>query len=120
MEGDPLTLVVHSPPCFSEHDGGGVRGIGGVRKGATETMNCSEFRRHYEKYMTFPLPREVWDTDEYSEWNSHLHNCTLCSDWHLLNQVRKWGASVDDYPCVHMAYHATFTCEEHSNLNDCS
>jgi hypothetical protein len=54
------------------------------------------------------------------EWNGHLHDCTLCSDWHLLNEVQKRGASVDDYPCVHMAYHATFTCEEHANLYECS
>ena len=83
-------------------------------------MNCSEFREHYEKYTALPLPREVWETDECSEWNSHLHDCTLCADWHLLNEVQKRGASADDYPCVHMAYHATFTCEEHPNLSECS
>jgi hypothetical protein len=30
MEGDSLALVVHPPPCVSEHDAGGVRGAGGV------------------------------------------------------------------------------------------
>ena len=75
---------------------------------------------HHEKYTTFPQPREVWDTEECSEWNSHLHKFALCSDWHLLQEVQKRGASVDGYPYVHMAYHATLTCEEHSNLYECS
>ena len=83
-------------------------------------MNCSEFRAHYDKYTTFPQPREVWDTEEFSEWNNHLRHCAQCSDWHLLREVQKRGASVDAYPCVHMAYHATFTCEEHPNLHACS
>jgi hypothetical protein len=83
-------------------------------------MNCSEFRANHEKYTTFPQPPEVWDTVEFSDWNNHLHHCAQCSDWHLLGEVQKRGASVDDYPCVHMAYHATFTCEEHPNLYACS
>lgn len=83
-------------------------------------MNCSEFRERYKKYTSFPVPREVWDTDEGAEWNSHLLDCSACADWHLLNEVQSRGASADDYPCVHMVYHATFTCEEHPNLSECS
>ncbi len=83
-------------------------------------MNCSEFRERYKKYMSFPVPREVWDTGEGSEWTAHLLDCSGCADWHLLNEVQSRGASVADYPCIHMAYHATFACEEHPNLSECS
>ena len=83
-------------------------------------MNCYEFQEHHEKYTTFPQPREVWDTEECLEWNNHLRDCGPCSDWRLLKEVQKRGASVADYPCVHMAYHATFTCEEHPDLDACS
>jgi hypothetical protein len=83
-------------------------------------MNCSEFRERYEKYTASPLPREVWETEEFSKWNSHLHDCSLCYDWHLLNELKERGVSVDDYPCVHMAYYAAFTCDKHTNLSECA
>jgi hypothetical protein len=83
-------------------------------------MQCSEFRDLYSKYTNFPVPREVWDTEEGEQWQRHLVYCRACSDWHQQQEVEKRGASVSDYPCVHMAYHATFNCEKHINLYQCS
>ena len=70
-------------------------------------MDCSTYRRLYPKYSTLPLPREIWDTPEREEHNNHFHECSACGDWTLAKRVEKRGATVEDFPCVHIAYRVT-------------
>ena len=104
-------------------------------------MNCIEYKKYYAKYTNYPIPnpaepepksfanvmgfqnigtKEVWETEHYELWQDHIHSCTKCSDWSLRQQVLQWGGDVDDWPCVHMAYHVIFRCEEHTELSECS
>jgi hypothetical protein len=83
-------------------------------------MDCERFRELNRIYGVSPLDREVWETSECSEWNEHLSNCTDCHDWRMALEVVRRGAKVEDFPCVHMAFHATFQCEDHPELNRCS
>ena len=82
-------------------------------------MNCTEFKSKYQEYTKLPLIKEVWDTEDYEEWSDHLHDCESCSDWHLEQAVLKRGHKPTDYPCIHIAYYVTETCEKHSNPWEC-
>ena len=75
-------------------------------------MNCEQYRAQYPIYSVLPLPREVWDTPAFDAWVAHLHDCTACQDWKLEREVIARGYSIEPYPCVHMAYYATFTCPQ--------
>lgn len=70
-------------------------------------MNCSEYKRLYPKYTNFPLPKEVWDTPEGEAHTEHFCECAACHEWTLAKRVEKRGAKVEDFPCVHIAYHVT-------------
>jgi uncharacterized protein DUF6980 len=83
-------------------------------------MDCDEFRRRAEDFTRLPLPQEVWDTPEFSDWISHRTRCSECSDLLLRREVESRGARVDDFPCVHLAWQATFHCDQHPDLHDCS
>lgn len=70
-------------------------------------MDCATYRRLYSKYSTFPQSREIWDTPEGAEHVEHFHNCQSCCDWELAQRVEARGSKVEDYPCVHIAFHVT-------------
>lgn len=84
------------------------------------SMDCLQFREQYQIFGKLPLAREVWETPEYREWNEHLSNCRECREWRQALDVTNRGAKVEDFPCVHMAWHATFRCEDHPELWACS
>jgi hypothetical protein len=83
-------------------------------------MNCEEYKKYYSEYTNFPILKNVWETEHYESWQSHIHSCIICADWSLEQQVLQRGGNIADWPCVHMAYHATFHCEEHAELSECS
>jgi len=69
--------------------------------------------------MTFPLPREVWDSADYKAWQAHGLGCHSCGEWDILNRVQNRGVDLASYPCVHVAYHSTQTCDIHSDAWEC-
>jgi len=73
----------------------------------------------HPQFSQLPLSKEVWGSDEYSEWCEHMNECTNCGDWNLEQTIIKRGHKVSDYPCVHIAYHVTTTCEDHPNPWEC-
>src|SRR5215475_4863332 len=83
-------------------------------------MDCVEFLRWADDFTKLPLPRDVWDTPQFAEWIGHRTRCSECSDLLLRRDVESRGARVDRFPCVHLAWQATFQCEEHANLGDCN
>jgi hypothetical protein len=83
-------------------------------------MDHSEFQKLYPLYTAYPVPREVWDTPEGERWTQHRISCPTCAVWVQQAEVEGRGARVEDYPCVHMAFHATYKCEEHPELFACS
>lgn len=82
-------------------------------------MNCKEYKNFYLEYTNYPIPKEVFDTPHYREWLEH-RSCEVCSDWEMGQEVISRGDSIDNYPCVHMAYWATFKCQKHDDLYHCS
>lgn len=82
-------------------------------------MDCGCYRELYERFMSFPLPREVWDSAEYNAWQAHGLDCHACGEWNLLKQVQARGIDLASYPCVHVAYHSTHVCEQHADAWAC-
>jgi hypothetical protein len=82
-------------------------------------MNCNQFKNKYDQFTKVPLSKEIWESDEYGTWFDHMEDCTSCSDWHLKQTVINRGHKVSDFPCVHIAYRVTQTCEDHPNPWDC-
>ena len=70
-------------------------------------MNCEDYQCLYPKYSKLPLAKEVWNAPEYEEHGNHFHDCKSCGDWTLAQRVEARGASLADYPCVHIAYYVT-------------
>ena len=82
-------------------------------------MNCGRYREQYERFMSLPLPREVWESDEYEAWQTHGIDCHSCGEWNLLQQLRRRGVDLTNYPCIHVAYQSTHTCDIHSDAWEC-
>jgi len=82
-------------------------------------MDCKEYRKRYAEFTESPLEKEVWDTPEYESWQDHGFDCGVCADWHLEQSVIERGHKLADFPCVHIAYHSTKTCEEHDDPWEC-
>ena len=82
-------------------------------------MKCEEYRSLRSRYANFPLPREVHETDDYSEWVAHFHDCDACGDWELARRVEDRGHDPTTFPCVHIAYHSTESCADHPDPWDC-
>jgi len=72
-------------------------------------MDCSTYQRLYEKFDAGggSILREVWDTEEYTDYCGHFHDCQSCGDWTLEKRVRNRGVKVEEFPCVRIAYHVT-------------
>lgn len=70
-------------------------------------LDCEQYRKLYRKFSTLPLPRKVWDTQEYEKYISHLYSCKACGDWYLIAEAKRKGAKLHQHPCIHMAYHST-------------
>jgi len=83
-------------------------------------MNHDSFRALHSKFTTYPLAREIWESDEHDEWFEHLDACVECSDWHSLKQVESRGIDVADFPCVHVALHSTVQCDVHTDAWECA
>lgn len=82
-------------------------------------MNCSEYQKLYQDYSATPLAREIWDTPLFEAWQIHHQQCKSCSDWTLVQRCLAKGIDVSDFPCVHMAYEFSRTCEQHARKDDC-
>jgi hypothetical protein len=83
-------------------------------------MDHKTFREKHEEYSHLPLPQDIWETPEWLEWRQHTFECKECSDWSMLKELKQRNYELSDFPCIHIAYHVTETCAEHTNYHDCS
>ena len=82
-------------------------------------MDCTEYRSNHATFSNLPLPREVWETPEWSDWMDHFHACRDCSDWTLAKRIAERGFDPHTFPCVHIGNQVTTTCPEHPDPADC-
>src|SRR5262249_34074584 len=82
-------------------------------------VDCGGYRELHERFMSFPLPREVWESAQYKAWQTHGLDCHACGEWSLFRQVQGRGVDLAHYPCVHVAYHSTHLCEQHADAWEC-
>ena len=85
-------------------------------------MTCEQFKIVYEKFDGASTNVVHWkdvETPEYSDYADHMQDCHTCRDWFQTKQVAGWKISVDEYPCVHMAYHANWICSQHKHPWEC-
>ena len=82
-------------------------------------MDCSEFRAQYSSFAMLPLPREVWDTPDWTAWTNHRNHCVECADWDFTQRIIARGHDPASFPCVCIGDQLTHTCNQHSDLRDC-
>lgn len=59
------------------------------------------------------------DGVSFETWVEHFHACDICSDAVLVARMAERGVNPSDYACVHMAYRATDTCDQHPDRSEC-
>jgi hypothetical protein len=83
-------------------------------------MQCDQFREMYPSFFgNGGSLRTRFDDESYSDWVEHLNNCQSCADWYLTKQVEARAVPLDDFPCVHVAYHSLLNCGVHQNAWEC-
>lgn len=82
-------------------------------------MDCTQYKSHYEAFSKLPLPREICDSTEWSDWMDHFHECDACFDWTPGQRIASRGFDPDEFPCVHIGNQITTTCPDHSDPADC-
>lgn len=83
-------------------------------------LSCAEFQSLIPHFEGKPLTTEPRDGVAYEDWTAHFHACEACSDKVLEHRLRGRGVDPAEYPCVHMAYRATETCEQHTERDACN
>lgn len=81
-------------------------------------MDCAQFRALFAVYDTGKAPGGM-SSPAYGAWCDHFHDCDACGEWGLAERVKRWGHDPARYPCVHMAYHALQTCDQHPDRAEC-
>ena len=82
-------------------------------------MKCEQYKSKYDEFNCFPLTEEIYNSDEYILWQEHIIECPECMEWDLKQRVIKNGHNPSDFPCVHIAYHSTISCDEHDDPWEC-
>ncbi len=82
-------------------------------------MNCTQYKSRYAAFSKLPLPSEVRDTPQWSDWMLHFHGCCECFDWTLAQRITKRGFDPTDFPCIHIGNQVTMTCPEHPEPTGC-
>lgn len=81
-------------------------------------MDCAEFQALFPTYDTGKAPGGV-TSPKFSDWCEHFHDCAACGDWALGERVKRWGHDPRCFPCIHMAYRALETCDQHPDRAEC-
>lgn len=82
-------------------------------------LNCDKYRKSYAEYTTFPIPKSVSESNNYIDWQEHRLTCESCESWGMEQEVIERGYDPTDFPCVHVAYHSTMTCDQHDDAWTC-
>lgn len=82
-------------------------------------MDCNQYKSFHAAFSHLPLPRDVWDTAEWSDWMDHFHSCRDCFDWTLAKRIAERGFDPDTFPCVHIGNQVTLTCPDHPDPAEC-
>ncbi|MEQ1719431.1 MAG: hypothetical protein ABL907_26140, partial [Hyphomicrobium sp.] len=83
-------------------------------------LSCAAFQRLIPHFEGEPLSCAAKDGVSYEVWCEHFRTCPACSGKVLAHRMIKAGHDPASYPCIHMAYRATGTCEQHPNREECN
>ena len=81
-------------------------------------MDHAAFRAFHAKIQDPEVFNEVARTQDYLDYVQHMSECDSCSDLYMADAVKRRGARVEDYPCVHIAYRETFALGSPDPDND--
>ncbi len=81
-------------------------------------MDCAGFREAHATYSKLPADSE--ETEEDEDYTGHLNDCRSCGDFFMAEAVRERGHQPESFPCVHIAYYSTFTCDESNDPWECA
>lgn len=85
-------------------------------------MNCEQFKKAYHRFDGADHNVIHWkdvETPQYADYADHMQDCPECRDWFCSEQVVAMKIVLEDWPCVHMAYHANYRCSSHPDPWDC-
>lgn len=83
------------------------------------SLPCSTFRSLIGHFETVGFTGGPRDGVRFEDWSDHFHACGACSDAVLEYRLAKSGHDPGQYACVHLAYRATQTCEQHPDRASC-
>ncbi|MCA9840433.1 MAG: hypothetical protein KC422_26235 [Trueperaceae bacterium] len=76
-------------------------------------MHCKEFKTRYQGL-------DATDSATMMQCLEHVQDCKPCLSYMSQVDLELKGIDLSAYPCIHMANYASFRCEHHPNLKDCS
>jgi len=82
-------------------------------------MDCTKYKANYVAFTKLPLPREIAESAEWSDWMDHFHTCRDCFDWTLARRIEERGFDPEEFPCVHIGNQVTTICPDHPDPCDC-
>lgn len=66
-------------------------------------MELENFKKLHFKFSKLPLSKEVWQTDEYSEYIEALHSSKDLYEWTLVEKFTQQKFAYHKYCCLTMA-----------------
>lgn len=84
-------------------------------------MNCEQFKQAYVKFDGAPnvIHWKDLETPQYGAYSDHMQDCPACRDWFQAKQLEAWKIDASKFPCVHMAYQASYQCGTHADPWEC-
>lgn len=80
---------------------------------------CETFQRLIPRFENQAPSAPAADGIDFQTWVQHFHACASCSNAVLAYRLAQRGVDAADHPCLHMAYHATETCDQHPDRAEC-
>lgn len=66
-------------------------------------MKLEIFKKLHHKFSKLPLPKELWQTDEYEKYIEALHSSKDLYEWTLVDKFTRYGFIYNKYCCLIMA-----------------
>ncbi|MDF4223555.1 hypothetical protein PXC01_18305 [Maribacter sp. M208] len=66
-------------------------------------MTLEEFKLLHYRFSKLPLPKEVWESEEYGLYTDLLHDNKDFFNWTLMDKFEKSGFESSKYCCLEMA-----------------
>jgi hypothetical protein len=74
---------------------------------ADREMDLEAFKILYKRFSKLPLPKEVWETPEFEEYQNAIVASEECNNWYLAQNLKKKKLDFSTFCCLTMATHVS-------------